>query len=396
MNIKYTKIHLINFTINLHFYGAVTIPFFIGWANLSYSQMFFLESCFALSALLMEIPSGIIANKIGAKNSAVFGLLLFSLAYTFLGIFKNFNIFVLAEIICGIGTSFVSGCDQALLYEALARDKKTDDKAIYFSRHHSYGLAGIVLSLPAGSLMLNFLPSSFPEVTKYTFIITAAVNLFFTLIVATLTSQNTCKAIKKEKINLKGFFTKNVLSPLILCYTIINATTYYIFWLYQPLLSKIYIGPKYYGVVASIMNVICIFLLQYVRRNDYINKFSPQLVMMSSSFLCGLFYLTLSASNSCSLILIGIFGVMAIRALCIPLINSEINHSITENRMIHLSQIGFIQKLSLLLINPLIGMLTDVSISYCLALMGCISLFFTCSLIVPKAKVYKQFILRKN
>lgn len=92
--------------------------------GLSMKQVFLLQSIFSLVALSLEVPTGYFADRVGRKKSiviggivATLGFLVYSLAYGFWG-------FLLAEILLGIGISFISGSDSALLYDTLLEMQK--------------------------------------------------------------------------------------------------------------------------------------------------------------------------------------------------------------------------------------------------------------------------------
>jgi MFS family permease len=78
------------------------------------------------SSLLFEIPSGYMSDVFGRKKT----LFLCGVAYTFAAsiyaIFSNFYLFILAQIIFGLGGSLLSGTDTSLIYDSLKQIKKTD------------------------------------------------------------------------------------------------------------------------------------------------------------------------------------------------------------------------------------------------------------------------------
>jgi len=74
-NIK--LIYLMTFVRSLMFFGAVTIPYFTQLANVNFTQAFFTQSWFQFWIFLMEIPMGVVADKLGRKKSVAIGILLF-------------------------------------------------------------------------------------------------------------------------------------------------------------------------------------------------------------------------------------------------------------------------------------------------------------------------------
>jgi MFS family permease len=65
-----------------------------------------LPTMFMLGAGIFQVPAGIIATKVGAKNTAMVGLLLISLFSIFSGLALNFELLLLFRFVVGIGAAF--------------------------------------------------------------------------------------------------------------------------------------------------------------------------------------------------------------------------------------------------------------------------------------------------
>ncbi|MEM3237931.1 MAG: MFS transporter [Thermoplasmata archaeon] len=65
-----------------------------------------LPTVFMLGAGIFQVPAGIISTKIGAKNTAMTGLLLISLFSIFSGLALNFELLLLFRFVVGIGAAF--------------------------------------------------------------------------------------------------------------------------------------------------------------------------------------------------------------------------------------------------------------------------------------------------
>ena len=67
------KMYLVNFLKNLQFFGAVAIPFFLDWAKADYTRIFILQASFMFWVFVLEIPTGVVADKFGRKASIILG-----------------------------------------------------------------------------------------------------------------------------------------------------------------------------------------------------------------------------------------------------------------------------------------------------------------------------------
>lgn len=83
-------------------------------------DIYLLQAIYSLGVAFMEIPSGYMADIIGRKKSLVLGAFLGTLGFVLYSVSASFNQFLVAEIILGLGASFISGSDSALLYDSLA------------------------------------------------------------------------------------------------------------------------------------------------------------------------------------------------------------------------------------------------------------------------------------
>ena len=61
------KMYLLNFLRNLTFFGAVAVPFYLDWAKIDYTKIFILEDTFMFWIFVLEIPTGVVADKFGRK-----------------------------------------------------------------------------------------------------------------------------------------------------------------------------------------------------------------------------------------------------------------------------------------------------------------------------------------
>lgn len=92
-------------------------------------DIYVLQAVYSLSVAVLEIPSGYMADVIGRKKTLVIGSLLGTLGYGIYSFSSGFYGFLCAEVILGLGGSFISGSDSAMLYESLAATKKDE---LYF------------------------------------------------------------------------------------------------------------------------------------------------------------------------------------------------------------------------------------------------------------------------
>ncbi len=87
-------------------------------------DIYLLQAVYSLSVAFLEIPSGYMADIIGRRTSLIIGSLLGTLGFIVLSMSYSLYGFLAAEIILGLGGSFISGSDSALLFDSLAARNK--------------------------------------------------------------------------------------------------------------------------------------------------------------------------------------------------------------------------------------------------------------------------------
>src|SRR3989338_9729595 len=167
------KSYIARFLRDLSFFGAVSIPYFLDWLQVDYTKIFLLEAWFILWIVLLEIPTGVVADKYGRKTSVAFGALLFAIDLLIFGTTKNYYILYLAEFLGAMGFAFISGADKALIYDSLIEIKKKGEGKYYLSRYEAAGTLGILISFPIGSLIVgpNFI--EYPNSLPFTFVLSS-------------------------------------------------------------------------------------------------------------------------------------------------------------------------------------------------------------------------------
>jgi MFS family permease len=130
----------------------ILIPYYVS-NDLSKTQIFTIQAAYALSILLMEIPSGYLADVIGRRKTLILGALFMPIGIGVYAFTHNFLSFLLAEFIIAIGNSMRSGCDSALIYDTLiqaqdeSRYKMFEGRSIYYTR------LGTAISSVSGGLL---------------------------------------------------------------------------------------------------------------------------------------------------------------------------------------------------------------------------------------------------
>ena len=153
------KVGLIQFFSSLYFYLPV-LTIYYQRRGLNFVQINSLWGIITATIFLTEIPTGLIADKIGRKKSVMIALflqLIGEMAFIFA---QNYFQFILISIIAGIGFAFQSGCIQALVYDSLKEDGKEDEMKKATGITGAFFQSGHILGALASSLIVaNLAPT---------------------------------------------------------------------------------------------------------------------------------------------------------------------------------------------------------------------------------------------
>ena len=119
------KIYALSFSQAL----MLVVPLFVPLASqhqLSLKQIFLTQSAFALTVVICELPAGLFADRYSKKVALILGSSFCFAAYFVLLSASEFNHFIVFEVLMGLGLSFSSGADYALLYETRTAINKNE------------------------------------------------------------------------------------------------------------------------------------------------------------------------------------------------------------------------------------------------------------------------------
>ena len=88
--------------------------------GMSLGDIMLLQAIFALSAVVIEFPSGYVADRLGHRTSLLIAAALWVVGWVLYALGTTFAGMVAAEITLGAGMAFASGADSALLFTTLA------------------------------------------------------------------------------------------------------------------------------------------------------------------------------------------------------------------------------------------------------------------------------------
>lgn len=344
-------------------------------------DIFILKAIYSVAIVVMELPSGWMADIWGRKKTLILGAVLGSIGFFAYSFSYGFWAFVIAEIILGIGHSFVSGADSAMLFDSLKADSKTKEYTKHEGRITSAGnfaeaFAGIIGGfLAAISLRTPF----FFQIAIAAMAIPAAL----TLIEPKVHSTNNVQSIKKLVQNIKETFVTNQdLRISILLSAVTGTATLTFAWLVQPFFKVINLPVEMFGIYWTALNLTVGVSSIFAHRVEIF--FGKRYTLLGIILL-------LAAGYFLSGIAITFWGILflllfyLVRGIATPVLKNYINqYTKSEVRATMLSVRNFIIRISFAVIGPLLGWITDnTSLNYAFILAGGIYLVSALIIVLP-------------
>lgn len=125
-------------------------------SGLSPIQISILLMAWAGTSFILEVPSGVFADKYSRKKILLLSQVVRILGYTFWIIMPDFWGFLIGFILWGIKSAFTSGTLESFVFDELKTRKQEDRYAQVLGRLQSLGYLAILFSGLGASLAVNF------------------------------------------------------------------------------------------------------------------------------------------------------------------------------------------------------------------------------------------------
>ncbi len=319
-------------------------------------DIYLLQAVYSLSVALLEIPSGYMADVIGRKKSLLIGSVLGTLGYGIYSTSSGFYGFLAAEIVLGLGGSFISGSDSAMLYESLAA---MDKKQWYFR------LEGRITSLGHFAETIAALCGGFIAVTLSYRAVYISQTLIAGLAIPAalyLLEPPRAKNIRRPSLGhilavcKESLVDNRKLSAPLLLSSLIGTCTLCMAWTSQVYFVSMGLGEKTITPLWVLLN-LTVALVAAVAAKVVATTGRP-LAIVSIIFIIPGSYILLGVMDLMPALLV-LFVFYAIRGYATPLLKDLVNrYCASETRATVLSIRSLIIRFSFALLGPFIGSLS--------------------------------------
>ena len=367
------KVGLINFFSALYFYLPV-LTIYYQRRGLNFIQINSLWGIITATIFLAEIPTGVIADKIGRKKSVMIALalqLIGEIAFIFA---QNYLQFILIAIIAGLGFAFQSGCIQALVYDSLKEAGKEKEMNKAAGITGAFLQSGLLLGAFASSLIVANLE---PERITWAIILTA-ISVAVALIISFLLKEPKLNYIHGEesplkivKESIKLIRTNQSLKRIIWLGVLTTPFAGYLRNFHPPYFIQAGVPTVWLGLSLGIGGILAALASKYAYKFEAV--FGVTKSMLLATLIPGAIYLLMALALGPALavlLFVFNFGYMNLQD---PLFADYYNRHIrSEIRATALSTINMISSIYITLMGLLIGYVADIRLSWAFLLMGLI------------------------
>lgn len=366
---------LIAFFGQLYFFVPVMTPYLLQ-RHLSIAEIAGLQTTLMIATLVMEIPTGVLADRFGHVWSYRTALIVLATG-EFLFLFaRDFPVFVAIQVITGTGFAFASGSVDAILYDSLPQRNRV------LGMQRAKGLLGaatetgsIVAYSIGGWIAADFtLPRMITTVIMGALAVSVAASLSFLLREAPRPEPHgRPDSMRLLRVAWTEVRKNGELRKIILLSVVTNAFGAHLLVFYQQYFIETDVPGIWFGMGLSLASIIVVIGQFYAWKLPVL--FGTRRALLIATGVPGVLYVAM-AWNTTPWLAVTLFVVQwgAIH-VSIPLFSGLFNAHLADNiRATGLSLISAIVTLYIAVGGVLLGWLAEVSLPVMFILLGIIIL----------------------
>ncbi len=319
-------------------------------------ELFILKAVYAVSIVIMEVPSGYFGDMWGRRKSLIAGSVLGFLGFALYCFSNGFYGFLVCEVILGVGQSFISGSDSALLYDTLLEENRGDEYLGIEGKMVSVGNFAEAVAAPVGVLLAAMSLRTtfcFQALTAFT-----AVPAAFFLVEPARRKTGDARSFSHIfKIIRYALKENHALKWNIAFSSVIGTATLTMAWFVQPYLVFLAIPLGLYGVIIPLLNLSVGTVSMFAQKIERRVGRSEMILLITPLVSCGYFFLGYFEAAWAMVFLFLFYGV---RGVATPVLRNRVNEiTPSEVRATVLSVRSLIIRLAFFILGPFLGWHAD-------------------------------------
>ncbi len=355
---RYTLYQLVAFT---PFFLPIIVLF---WKEngLDPFDIYLLQGIFALATVILEVPTGMVADRLGKRTSLIAAGVLTTVGMAVYAMGRCFTVFLIAEIVMALGISLVSGADSALLYDTLRRLGRQEQYREVEGKARSYQMASFAVANVIGGLVgsLSYRAAMWLSVLGPVVGLVIATR-FVEAGVAVAPRAEDDSAPRVERSyralvsgSLRFVRRHRLVRWQIAFLAVLMGSGTWLLWLYQPYMKWSGLPVAAFGVAFAIFNLFAALASRLAHRFDQRLGRTGSLVALSALHVAPLPLMAFLVSPFSFLF---ILGHQAVRGIARVVISDRIlRYTYADKRATVLSLAALCSRLFFAFTSPVIGL----------------------------------------
>ena len=226
-------------------------------------EVFVLQGLFAVAMAVAEVPTGMVADRLGKKTSLTAGVLIVLVGMFVYGLGHGFAAFLAAEVLLALGIALLSGADSSLLYDSLDALGRTAE----YTRREGRARSVQMVSFAASNLLGGVIGSYDYRAAVWASMIGPAIALFVVLqltevqpVQRTTGFSEAWRGYRSLVGQTLKFVRKHALVRwYIVLLAVMGMGQTWLLWLYQPYMAHVELPVWSFGIAFAGFNLFAAF-----------------------------------------------------------------------------------------------------------------------------------------
>lgn len=297
--------------------------------GMTIQMVVYTEIIFAVTVVLLEVPTGIIADKWGRKKMIVLSALLECFMFLILVFATEFWHFAVAIFLAGIARSASSGSENAMLYDSLLQNGQEQAFEKYLGRLNVCDFTAAIIAALCGSLLAS----------RYSFELNywiSFVSMLVSVCVSLLLVETAVKSKSDESIEIKEHIKSSVhvfrkhpgVYLVVLSGMVIGAALNFIDEFWQLYLNRLEVPVLYSGLFSAAIMIVRLpgNIVAHVIKSRF--RYRTILSGVTAIFAVGFLYISVMKDYTS---LLAIFLICLLSGIIEPITTGYLHHRINSS-----------------------------------------------------------------
>ncbi len=237
--------------------------------GLDLQDVFWLQGLFSLAVVLLEVPTGMVADRLGKKTSLLSAEIFLLAGLALYGLGSGFWTFLLAEVVLAVGAALFSGADSALLYDTL----KALDRVSEYREREGRAKSWSLLTFAVANLIGGFVATYDLRWTWWVSMIGPALALG---VAAQLQEAGVTRTGPRRdpphqllRDALRFVLKHRLVRWYLALFAVLNGSAVWLLWLYQPYMQLTGLPVWAFGMAFAVFNLCAALASRQAARFDH-------------------------------------------------------------------------------------------------------------------------------